>query len=186
MATWENIHGYFNFGNLYSAMVDYYPDDSHFVEVGAWLGRSAAFMATEIQKSGRRIKFDVIDIWKTGEWSDEPHFQIEQEVGGDLYKAFINNIEKCGLLDYVNPIRNFSLEEVKNYKDRSLEFVFVDACHSEPEVIKDIEAWLPKVKKGGILAGDDYNWEGVRKGVLASLPSNDLQISGNTWIYRKK
>ena len=53
------------------------------------------------------------------------------------------------------------------FKDESLDAVFIDADHSYEAVKMDIQNWMPKVRKGGILAGHDYNsaWPGVIKAV---------------------
>ncbi len=184
---WNEIQGYCNFHALYALVVRHFPDDSHFVEVGCWFGHSSAFMATCIKESQKRIKFDCIDIWELGEWSDEPHFALVEKAGGNLYKTFLNNIAMCALSDYINPIKKFSLEAVTDYEDRSLEFVFIDACHTYHEVTKDLEAWYPKVKLGGILAGDDYNWKEVKKAVddFFKDKDHDLQVKGNSWIWGK-
>lgn len=40
--------------------------------------------------------------------------------------------------------------------DESLDWVYIDANHSYQSVVQDIHAWLPKVRRGGILAGHDY------------------------------
>lgn len=53
-------------------------------------------------------------------------------------------------------IEEFSLEAAQQFDDESLDFVYIDGDHSYQAVMDDIEAWLPKVKPGGILAGDDY------------------------------
>ena len=42
------------------------------------------------------------------------------------------------------------------YDNASLDFCFIDADHAYESVSKDIDAWRPKVKRGGILAGHDY------------------------------
>ena len=42
------------------------------------------------------------------------------------------------------------------YEDASLDFVFLDGDHSYDGLKKDIIAWLPKVKKGGIICGHDF------------------------------
>ena len=42
------------------------------------------------------------------------------------------------------------------FNDDSLDFVFVDGDHSYEGCKADIEAWWPKLKKGGIMSGDDY------------------------------
>lgn len=51
--------------------------------------------------------------------------------------------------------------------DASLDFVFIDADHSEPAVAIDIARWAPKVRTGGWVGGHDYN----RKfpGVIAAV-----------------
>lgn len=49
-----------------------------------------------------------------------------------------------------------SIEIAKTFKDNSLDFVYIDAGHSYEEVKADYEAWLPKVRKGGIVSGHDY------------------------------
>lgn len=66
----------------------------------------------------------------------------------------------------INPIKSDSMTAVKNYQDRSLDFVFIDANHSYDCVVADIKAWLPKIKHFGVLAGHDYGWcEDVRRAV---------------------
>lgn len=52
----------------------------------------------------------------------------------------------------------------------SLDFVFIDADHSEQAVRADIAAWAPKLKGSGWLIGHDINWPGVRAAVEATLP----------------
>ena len=42
-------------------------------------------------------------------------------------------------------------------QDGSLDFVFIDADHSEAATLDDIQRWRPKVKDGGWLGGDAYN-----------------------------
>ena len=42
------------------------------------------------------------------------------------------------------------------FDDGSLDWVYIDAGHYREAVAMDIDTWLPKIKKGGILAGHDY------------------------------
>lgn len=53
-------------------------------------------------------------------------------------------------------LRQRSLDAAKAIEDKSLDFVFLDADHSEAGLTADITAWLPKIKSGGILCGHDY------------------------------
>jgi methyltransferase family protein/glycosyl transferase-like sugar-binding protein len=52
--------------------------------------------------------------------------------------------------------RKTSLEAAALIPDGSLDFAYIDARHDYASVLEDLEAWLPKVKPGGILAGHDY------------------------------
>jgi predicted O-methyltransferase YrrM len=42
------------------------------------------------------------------------------------------------------------------FPDEYFDFIFIDADHSYEAVIRDIESWWPKIKKGGMFAGDDF------------------------------
>lgn len=69
--------------------------------------------------------------------------------------------------------------------DHSLDFVFIDADHSEQSVLCDIECWRSKVKPGGWLGGDDYNptmFPGVIAAVHRSFPKADIDVlPGRVW-----
>jgi hypothetical protein len=55
--------------------------------------------------------------------------------------------------------------------DKSQDVVFIDAAHNEKDVMADIIAWKPKVKKGGILCGHDRGNRGVPKALRKTLGS---------------
>lgn len=130
------------------------PQQQHFVEVGTWLGKSAVFMAVEIINSGKNIRFDCVDTWQG---SDE-HQQDHRVQNDTLYREFLKNIEP--VRQWIRPVRASSVEAAAQYPDESLDFVFLDADHSYEAVKADIAAWWPKVKKGGIMGGHDYNTRG--------------------------
>lgn len=53
-------------------------------------------------------------------------------------------------------IQEFSVEAAKDFEDESLDAVYIDANHRYEFVVEDIHAWLPKIRKGGIISGHDY------------------------------
>lgn len=53
-------------------------------------------------------------------------------------------------------VRKASMEAVKNFKDNSLDFVYIDGNHDFANVVNDIHQWQKKVRSGGIVAGHDY------------------------------
>lgn len=62
-------------------------------------------------------------------------------------------------------IRKTSMDAVKHFKDRSLDFVYIDGDHSFKHVAEDIYEWVYKVRKGGIISGHDYrpNQDSIEK-----------------------
>jgi hypothetical protein len=167
------IYGWFKAANLFAQMVRSAKNNSHFVEIGAWLGSSTTFMAVEIINSGKNIKFDSIDTWK----GSEEHKNEEVVVNDTLYNDYLKNIEPVKHM--VNPIRLPSIEAAELYEDNSLDFVFIDGSHDYENVKNDINAWYPKVKSGGILAGDDYDikWSGVIKASNEFAKQNNYQLT---------
>lgn len=134
---------------------------AHFVEIGCWKGRSSAFMAVEIANSGKKIRFDCVDTWLG---SDEPqHLADEAVKNGSLFDEFCKNV--MPVKNYIGIVRMASVEAAELYGNESLDFVFIDAAHDYESVKADIEAWFPKMKEGGVLAGDDFRWKGVERAV---------------------
>lgn len=76
-------------------------------------------------------------------------------------------------------IKDTSMNAVKTFADESLDFVFIDAAHDYESAKQDIKYWSKKVKKGGIVAGHDYNngLHGQPRGVKRAV---------NEWVEKKK
>jgi hypothetical protein len=147
---------WFTFPNLYSHVVQKYDSGSTFVEVGSWKGRSSSYMCVEIANSQKNINFFCVDTWQGSR---------EHHVTEDLYWTFMQNM--APVKNFFVPWKMTSLQAAKLFDDRSIDFVFIDASHEYQDVKNDICAWFPKVKRGGILAGHDYddNWPGVKQAV---------------------
>ena len=75
-----------------------------------------------------------------------------------------------------------SVEAATRFEDQSLDLVYIDAGHNFEAVKNDIETWLPKVRIGGFIAGDDYTWPGLKDAVSALLPEH--QVIDGRWITR--
>lgn len=178
---------WFTFPGFYSYLVTILPNNSHIVEVGSWKGRSSAYMAVEIVNSNKRIKFDCVDTWLGS--PNEEHHQQDQLVKEDkLYDLFLSNIEP--VKDIINPVRMSSMDASKLYEDKSIDVVFIDACHDYECVKEDITAWLPKVKTGGIISGHDIDWPGVNKAIHEIFGSPNpanfiLNYGESVWVHKK-
>lgn len=180
---YENIEGWFTFPKLYSSVVKTLNDNSNIVEVGTWLGKSAAFMAVEIINSKKNINFFCVDTWQGSE--EHKNYNIVKE--DKLYSQFLKNIEL--VKDVITPVKMTSIDAAKQFSDNSLDFVFLDAAHDYNNVKNDILTWYPKVKVDGLLAGHDLPWEGVQHAVnnfLNFIKSELIINSELCWGILKK
>jgi hypothetical protein len=53
-------------------------------------------------------------------------------------------------------IRDLSVSAAEMFKDEFFDFIYLDANHSYQGISEDLNAWYPKLKKGGIFSGHDY------------------------------
>jgi len=179
---YQNVNfgeNWFSYPRLYSEVVKKYNDNSRFVEIGSWKGKSSSYMAVEIANSKKQIDFYCVDTW---EGSIE---HTKEQKGEDLYKTFIANMKPVE--EYYFPIKLKSIDVSKKFRNNSLDFVFVDASHEYKDVKQDLIEWLPKVKDGGILAGHDYAdyFPGVIEAVNEVIGKENIIISEDCFIYYK-
>jgi hypothetical protein len=162
---WQDIPGWFDYGPLYDQAVATVPEGGVIVEVGAWLGRSTAYLAGLVKRANRGIRFYTVDHCLGS--NEEAHAMVTNASGGNLAGALVNNLRHCGVYDAVTPILTTSLRAAELFAPESLAFVFIDASHDYENVRKDIAAWWPKVARGGLMAGHDYQpgWPEVVRAV---------------------
>jgi predicted O-methyltransferase YrrM len=166
---------WFNYEDVYSNVVAKFSSGSLFVEVGSWKGRSSAYMAVEIINSNKQIQFHCIDTWK----GSVEHANEDVIKNNNLFDTFMKNVYPVKSI--IHPVRCTSVEAASLYENESIDFIMIDACHKYESVKQDIIAWKPKLKKGGIMVGHDYSWDGVKKAVHELLP-NAISVSRDCWM----
>ena len=181
----HKIFGYSRYIDFYNNIVNNGEDDQIFVEIGSFLGQSTAAMAYYIERSKKKIEFYAVDLFELSDFSDEPHANIIEQHGGNFFKAFTDNMEKARVSDYVKPMKMSSKEAASNFEDRSISFLMIDASHKYEDVVEDIEAWFPKLKLGGIISGDDYDWHEVEQAARDTLGVLGL-ANNSTWFTKKQ
>jgi Methyltransferase domain len=74
-----------------------------------------------------------------------------------------------------------------------VDVVFLDGSHEYEAVRRDILAWMPRIKSGGMLAGHDINdhYPGVGRAVHELCPGAEVRPAaeeggwGGCWVWRK-
>lgn len=168
---WDKLEGpqWFSAADIYRRQVENARSGAKFVEVGAWKGRSTSFMAVEIIRSGKPILFFTVDHWlgSPGEAAHESDKDVRHGRLFEVFKANIAPVAHC-----VTILRDYSVSAAAQFADGDLDFVYIDAGHTYEDVKSDLAAWWPKVRPGGVMAGDDWcffdeakNEFGVRRAV---------------------
>jgi predicted O-methyltransferase YrrM len=137
---WQELEGYFTFPDFYTWLAEQMPTDrsSEIVEVGVFGGQSLAYLGVELQRLGKGLC---------------------RVHGVDLFHGGVDNVRRAlsRLGDTLGVLWvGDSAKTAENYPDESLDAVFIDADHEYEAVARDIDAWAPKVRPGGTLAGHDF------------------------------
>ena len=74
-------------------------------------------------------------------------------------------------------------EDAVNDIDELLDFVYIDGNHRYEYVKKDIELYLPIIKKGGLICGHDFKHEG---GVTQAVREMFTDFGFSEWDWWKK
>ena len=147
-------------------------------EVGVWKGEFSEYILSKWK--GKKLYS--IDPWMS--FTDNSYkdgMNIEQLEFDKIFSQVQELLKPYGL--HSEMIRKTSLQAAALFNDNQLDFVYIDAQHHCEAVKDDIEAWFPKVKTGGILAGHDYldgiigNSEfGVKTAVDEFVKKNSLRV----------
>jgi predicted O-methyltransferase YrrM len=177
---WKDVPGFFTFPEFYAFLASEMPAamPSRIVEVGVHSGQSLAFLGVELLRRMRLdCRIDGVDFFGNGP---------------DVVREALRPIhEVLGAL-----IQGESTQVAKRYPDASLDAVFIDADHGLESVRADIAAWLPKVRRGGIIAGHDFaeRFPGVVQAVIEHFarfnvwrgsPFGDEQLFYPVWWVQR-
>ena len=134
------------------------------VELGVFKGTNAMRLISELNIK----QLSLVDMWVTpSHWKGAMSYEQNYEFVKETYKAS----------DKVFIYRMDTVKASHIVANETLDFVYVDGDHYYEGCRRDIEAWYPKLKKGGVIIGHDYH---CRMGVAQAF--NEL-ISVNDSIF---
>lgn len=168
----NDVHGCGNTMDFYDMMIRELPANAKIVEVGVFYGHGLVYLA---QNSSFEI-WGVDQFVRTAMPFHLPGVNTDQE----FFDKCRSNLDENGA-DRVSLLPVSSNKAAAMFEDGKFDCVFLDAAHDYESVRDDITAWLPKIKPGGYLAGDDYiaPWLGVINAVTEAFPEHE--VMGQTW-----
>lgn len=142
---------------------------------------------------------DIDEYWAIDIWQ-YPHRYV------DVYRGEIESILKifdqytvamdkaysqaCVLMTLYNALRVIKLDSVsasRLFNPNYFDLVYIDAAHDLESVRNDIKAWLPHIRKDGIICGHDYDdpqYPGVKIAVDEKFGDKVNVYPEHTWVVK--
>lgn len=172
------------FRGIFDIVANKATNDSVLVEVGTFLGGSICYLAQRIRDNNKSPQIYCVDTWDFSNIGKDHQYMIDNKTS--KFDNFWQNIEKCSLQDIIKPLIGDSIKVSSSFKDKSIDFIFLDGCHDEEYVYSELEAWYPKMKDNSWISGHDYNDAGVRRAVQKFFLSKQHEISQHGESYLAK
>lgn len=181
---WQDIPGFFSTNRnagLIDHIITWFPHGGTWVELGSWMGRSAAYSVVELARQSKRADFYCVDSFHGGtEHAGWPELATLRE---DFYRY------TAPIRDRVTMIEGRSNAASVFFRDESVHFCYVDAGHTYEDVMLDLKAWYPKIHRGCWFGGDDYTkgYKGLQQAIWDFFGPKNIKVSrmGRCWIIKK-
>jgi len=121
---------------------------------GAEIGVAQGHHVKVLCDNNPGVKLYAIDIWEKYPGYDDYADRID--------KYYLEARERLAPYNCVL-MKKFSMDAVKEFEDKSLDFVYIDGAHDFRNVADDIYEWSKKVHVGGIVFGHDYRQSDPRR-----------------------
>lgn len=161
---------------------------------GAEIGVFTGAMSERLLRWRDNLNLIMVDSWEGDGAAYRDRADFHNSLSQDQQDAACFYAGKC--TDFAGDrrriIRKRSVDAAGDISNASLDFVFLDAGHDYESVRDDIDAWLPKLKPGGLLCGHDYDhpdfpeW-GVKEAANEFAEKHGLRVSTGdnfTWFIR--
>lgn len=117
------------------------PHNAVVAEIGVFRCENALRIIEETSPT----ELHLVDMWKN--ITSKGNYKVNNE-----WEKFYERAKTLGIVHRMN-----SVDAAKEFNDGYFDWIYVDAGHSYESCLADLEAWFPKVKDGGIIAGHDYS-----------------------------
>lgn len=159
-------------------LISYWIKPEHeMVEIGSFSGGSTEMFALHCKK------VYAVDCWADNDNPIQEGRTIKEALK-TLKKAEVIFDEKMKKYPNVQKIRKLSMEAVNDFKDNTIDVIYIDGNHGYDSVCNDITEWYPKIKEGGIIAGHDY-YENIKLAVNNTIGYPHRIYDDTSWLFIK-
>lgn len=162
----------------------------HMIEIGSYIGDST-LVFSEHFSTVLAIDPYIDDYDATDDVCNYAPFQ-------EVYYEFIYRTKDVRNIHLLRKTSDEGVEAIKNaakeidpinleeHNLRAFDFIYIDGMHTYEQVKKDIQNYLPFLKKGGFIGGHDYagTFQGVIDAVNETTGAPDITFKDTSWIKR--
>lgn len=142
-------------------------------EIGVWKGELSSAILTHTQPK----QLHLIDAWIAYPNASGVMKEKDGQPGAEeeRYQHVLQLFSTQIANDQIVIHRELSNIAATKFPDNFFDWIYIDAGHTYEDVKQDLDLYVPKVKIGGYIMGDDYNphaWPGVVQAVdeLRAMP----------------
>lgn len=159
------------------------------VQVGVWHGKSSRAISDNMCAGSKLID---VDSFNGSSGEPDQHATAKEREGDHCFQWYFDNQYEQILRGEVIPMRMLSHNAAHSLAHRGIkaDMIFIDGDHSAEGIQRDVEAWLPLLKEGGLLCGHDYYrenegpwWVHVRQYVEEKFPQVE-KAATSIWHVR--
>jgi hypothetical protein len=132
------------------------------VELGTWRGEFAELN----MHVWRGRMYYMVDLWTSADTDCVNGNASHCVYGGNESRSFDKMITRLRMerggpkwKGRYTMLQNSTLEAATLFADGYFDWIYLDATHTYAEAKKDLEAWYPKVRVGGLVSGHDYQFQ---------------------------
>lgn len=119
-------------------------------EIGVWKGEFAEYILAECPSVTR---YFMIDPWRQLDAWNKP-FNVQQPNFDAVYTEAMSRTDFAA--DRRKILRGRTIDVIDSIPDHALDLAYIDGDHTLRGITIDLIRTYPKIRPGGILAGDDF------------------------------
>ncbi len=125
--------------------------------VGVELGVGDGETTVSLLSIARPSKLHLVDYWTSQEWCVYPDsFNVDQPGQDARFHTVLKRFEREIASGIVSVHKTMTVNAARLFDDEQFDWIYLDANHSYPATLTDLQTYYPKLKRGGLLFTHDY------------------------------
>ena len=144
---------WFNYKNFYNEVAQ--KKYKVLVELGTWKGHSIMYLAKKLKEQNYEFELYGVDLFDNSQIHTNEGNEYLQPQMKHIWELYNENLVRADVRDVVKDIKKNSWEAANEFKDESVDFIFIDGDHSYEGVKNDYEKYKQFLASDGHIGFHD-------------------------------